>query len=114
PFSVLVLPYFFMVLVPAQTFSLSLHDALPISRRIGGHERADFAVLFYLAEHLFFDIQPFDHHFNNPIGRRNRRHVVIEITGGNEDRKSTRLNSSHVKISYAVFCLKKKNHTKYI
>src|SRR5207302_10697273 len=28
-----------------------------------------------------------------------------------EDRKSTRLNSSHVKISYAVFCLKKKNQT---
>src|SRR5690625_6249895 len=27
------------------------------------------------------------------------------------DRKSTRLNSSHVAISYAVFCLKKKNHT---
>src|SRR5690606_39426236 len=32
-----------------------------------------------------------------------------------EDRKSTRLNSSHVKISYAVFCLKKKNNkTTYI
>src|SRR5690606_41546622 len=32
------------------------------------------------------------------------------------DRKSTRLNSSHVKISYAVFCLKKKdkNHARYI
>src|SRR5690349_22007587 len=29
-----------------------------------------------------------------------------------EDRKSTRLNSSHVEISYAVFCLKKKNTTK--
>src|SRR5438067_6100839 len=28
---------------------------------------------------------------------------------GGEDRKSTRLNSSHVSISYAVFCLKKKN-----
>src|SRR5438067_6641554 len=28
-----------------------------------------------------------------------------------EDRKSTRLNSSHVSISYAVFCLKKKNHS---
>src|SRR5690606_40737697 len=28
-----------------------------------------------------------------------------------EERKSTRLNSSHVKISYAVFCLKKKNHS---
>src|SRR5690606_40103706 len=32
-----------------------------------------------------------------------RRHQVVE-----RDRKSTRLNSSHVKISYAVFCLKKK------
>src|SRR3712207_7565134 len=29
-----------------------------------------------------------------------------------EDRKSTRLNSSHANISYAVFCLKKKNNTK--
>src|SRR5690606_39965592 len=32
--------------------------------------------------------------------------------GGGGDRKSTRLNSSHVKISYAVFCLKKKNKNK--
>src|SRR5690349_22204084 len=36
--------------------------------------------------------------------------------GGDQDRKSTRLNSSHVEISYAVFCLKKKKinnmHTK--
>src|SRR5690606_41533119 len=32
--------------------------------------------------------------------------------GQSSDRKSTRLNSSHVKISYAVFCLKKKNSTK--
>src|SRR5690554_7640092 len=32
--------------------------------------------------------------------------------GLNQDRKSTRLNSSHVRISYAVFCLKKKNHNK--
>src|SRR5690606_40905370 len=31
---------------------------------------------------------------------------------GSKDRKSTRLNSSHVKISYAVFCLKKKKKTK--
>src|SRR3712207_7109834 len=30
------------------------------------------------------------------------------------DRKSTRLNSSHANISYAVFCLKKKNNTHYI
>src|SRR5258708_16137258 len=31
--------------------------------------------------------------------------------GGREDRKSTRLNSSHQIISYAVFCLKKKTHS---
>src|SRR5690606_30026770 len=33
----------------------------------------------------------------------------VVIKGSEVDRKSTRLNSSHVKISYAVFCLKKKN-----
>src|SRR3989442_8796407 len=32
------------------------------------------------------------------------------LKGFNRDRKSTRLNSSHVRISYAVFCLKKKKH----
>src|SRR5205807_4692372 len=35
-------------------------------------------------------------------------HLVGERLGGGEDRKSTRLNSSHLVISYAVFCLKKK------
>src|SRR3712207_7077972 len=34
-----------------------------------------------------------------------------EVTVGWEDRKSTRLNSSHANISYAVFCLKKKKQT---
>src|SRR5690625_6594509 len=34
--------------------------------------------------------------------------VLERIESGQEDRKSTRLNSSHVAISYAVFCLKKK------
>src|SRR3712207_8561598 len=33
-----------------------------------------------------------------------------EVTLGRADRKSTRLNSSHANISYAVFCLKKKKH----
>src|SRR6267142_5039198 len=33
--------------------------------------------------------------------------------GGATDRKSTRLNSSHMSISYAVFCLKKKNKTQH-
>src|SRR5690625_6892020 len=37
---------------------------------------------------------------------------VAVIGNGNVDRKSTRLNSSHVAISYAVFCLKKKKQNK--
>src|ERR1035441_7390765 len=35
--------------------------------------------------------------------------AVVYVSGGEIDRKSTRLNSSHLGISYAVFCLKKKN-----
>src|SRR3989442_2658206 len=40
-------------------------------------------------------------------------HCVSDFTSGG-DRKSTRLNSSHVRISYAVFCLKKKNRRSII
>src|SRR5690606_40500716 len=39
---------------------------------------------------------------------------AFQQSAGELDRKSTRLNSSHVKISYAVFCLKKKKLTKQI
>src|SRR5258707_2640915 len=56
----------------------------------------------------------------NPYYRWYRLHRVLScdpIVGGRqgracEDRKSTRLNSSHANISYAVFCLKKKKKTK--
>src|SRR3712207_8207027 len=41
------------------------------------------------------------------VGSRFRRHRLV--LGTRLDRKSTRLNSSHANISYAVFCLKKKN-----
>src|SRR5690606_40586881 len=46
--------------------------------------------------------------FGFDSGREFGRRTVLPKPGKNEDRKSTRLNSSHVKISYAVFCLKKK------
>src|SRR3989442_6421363 len=57
--------------------------------------------------------------FSNPASRFNGTHFQprlqrpiqldsFEICAGGRDRKSTRLNSSHVRISYAVFCLKKK------
>src|SRR5699024_12708467 len=49
-------------------------------------------------------------------------HIAVQLLQGNDkdqkikslDRKSTRLNSSHVSISYAVFCLKKQNCSKFI
>src|SRR3712207_6934884 len=45
--------------------------------------------------------------------RRARLHVGrMWVDGHQSDRKSTRLNSSHANISYAVFCLKKKKHFK--
>src|SRR5687768_18229656 len=42
------------------------------------------------------------------VPRRGRRDAAGVLRGGASDRKSTRLNSSHGYISYAVFCLKKK------
>src|SRR5438105_8954378 len=39
-----------------------------------------------------------------------RGEILVRPAQATEDRKSTRLNSSHEWISYAVFCLKKKNH----
>src|SRR5690606_41376599 len=44
---------------------------------------------------------------DEPVALGGGHRAVVEV----EDRKSTRLNSSHVKISYAVFCLKKKKTT---
>src|SRR5947209_9138624 len=46
-------------------------------------------------------------HFARVAGERRR--LFLKYRGDHVDRKSTRLNSSHANISYAVFCLKKKN-----
>src|SRR6476620_10506677 len=46
-------------------------------------------------------------------GDRAGRHLGRGRRRRPRDRKSTRLNSSHANISYAVFCLKKKNHNRY-
>src|SRR5689334_24189235 len=43
------------------------------------------------------------------VAERHQRDVVATPAGARRDRKSTRLNSSHSSISYAGFCLKKKN-----
>src|SRR5947209_13766382 len=46
------------------------------------------------------------------VGHRTTDDVEAGDRGGVQDRKSTRLNSSHANISYAVFCLKKKKKAK--
>src|SRR3712207_8574248 len=47
-----------------------------------------------------------------PLDRRPAQVAFLATNDDHEDRKSTRLNSSHANISYAVFCLKKKKKTK--
>src|SRR5438477_4973867 len=83
--------FFFNDTATTEIYTLSLHDALPISID-GSH-----------------------HPWPRPAG------IAVPDPAGiagdvgddrgirNRDRKSTRLNSSHMSISYAVFCLKKKN-----
>src|SRR5688572_32226306 len=51
-------------------------------------------------------------HVEDAVVDERRRHVRTATGAAPEDRKSTRLNSSHSQISYAVFCLKKKKKKK--
>src|SRR5271166_1629949 len=71
--------FFFNDTATTEIYTLSLHDALPIFLRLAAESSRS-------------------RQQARPRGRLQR-----------SDRKSTRLNSSHVAISYAVFCLKKKN-----
>src|SRR5438552_10206462 len=85
--------FFFNDTATPEIYTLSLHDALPIwiIRRQPQRQPATSSRPFQLAE--------------RPAGFRQ---VCMEGGDIGLDRKSTRLNSSHQIISYAVFCLKKK------
>src|SRR3712207_9569855 len=82
--------FFFNDTATTEIYTLSLHDALPIypvdERR---RHRAD-------------------HRHRPQPGGRGHRCLPRPAGVADGDRKSTRLNSSHANISYAVFCLKKK------
>src|SRR5207245_11246812 len=105
PSSYIVLSYFalcysspfffssFCVLSPSPIYPLSLHDALPIFFVSPALGFALGSLLTLIVAWLFRSSSPLrvDNWFRN-----------------SQDRKSTRLNSSHGSISYAVFCLKKK------
>src|SRR5699024_11781582 len=57
-----------------------------------------------------FSLDGYDHLSEAvPVPGTGRITMIHAVSGKGRDRKSTRLNSSHVSISYAVFCLKKKN-----
>src|SRR3712207_7047927 len=93
--------FFFNDTATTEIYTLSLHDALPISaynfafaiRPLANVSAAQAKARVSLTGDAPFTI------FRNSLG-------VITL-----DRKSTRLNSSHANISYAVFCLKKKKTT---
>src|SRR5699024_12284193 len=74
--------FFFNVPASSEIYTLSLHDALPISPPTSSRSWATCWITHWMPR--------WEH----------------------KDRKSTRLNSSHVSISYAVFCLKKKKKKK--
>src|SRR3712207_8504171 len=90
--------FFFNDTATTEIYTLSLHDALPIWPRGRARRRGDGpqAVL-----RLVLSVLP------RPRSLPATRHDRARTTALG-DRKSTRLNSSHANISYAVFCLKKK------
>src|SRR5688572_32810188 len=82
--------FFFNDTATTEIYTLSLHDALPISIWRTAASRGA-------------------HRGIAPASRRNPEvRSAPAPLGSQADRKSTRLNSSHSQISYAVFCLKKK------
>src|SRR5947207_5139836 len=95
---------------PASTeiYTLSLHDALPISGRRPARQRAARARP-RAARHAQPALACLPARLCGPdrIPRRGPGQL-LELARPHVDRKSTRLNSSHTVISYAVFCLKKK------
>src|SRR3712207_7060013 len=95
--------FFFNDTATTEIYTLSLHDALPIcaGEPLGAEVHSA----------LFDQVRTCDNHcefcfiYQLPPGLRSS---LYQKDDDYRDRKSTRLNSSHANISYAVFCLKKK------
>src|SRR5690606_41329752 len=99
---------------PSALLTLSLHDALPISDvlKFEAHDPGRPSRGEVLVEHRAIGLNFIDVYFRTGLYKAETPFVpggeaagVVLETG---DRKSTRLNSSHVKTSYAVFCWQKK------
>src|SRR3712207_7179290 len=103
-----MLLFFFNDTATTEIYTLSLHDALPISRRLHtGEGRSRLHAHRGAAGQLAAPAR-LDHH-PTPGDRLAADAAHHGRPSPRRDRKSTRLNSSHANISYAVFCLKKKN-----
>src|SRR5688572_32254801 len=96
--------FFFTDTATTEIYTLSLHDALPICSRAVNCS----------------DLAAARRSFSSEVSPASRTAARATRSGLIADRKSTRLNSSHSQISYAVFCLKKKkkktmlNHSEHV
>src|SRR3712207_7363204 len=88
--------FFFNDTATTEIYTLSLHDALPICYKLPVLQDVPI-VTMRLAE------------INGRTVEALQKDTTDKLPDWALDRKSTRLNSSHANISYAVFCLKKKN-----
>src|SRR5699024_12568151 len=96
------LPFVFFLAPPAtMIYPLSLHDALPIYDMTGYNGSIGLPV-------CSTDIRLVDDNDHTITLTHTPGEMEVKGPQVMRDRKSTRLNSSHVSISYAVFCLKKK------
>src|SRR3712207_7120215 len=101
-----MMSFFFNDTATTEIYTLSLHDALPIFDPVGD------------AHELVLELDGARGELERALRVHHLDHRVGDVdVGGLQrallDRKSTRLNSSHANISYAVFCLKKKKYKFY-
>src|SRR2546430_13301161 len=108
----MMLPFYFFFFNDTATteiYTLSLHDALPISA--APFPAACGATGSQGLPDRFGDFQVRGE--EQPDRQRGGERRVLRAPHRPQDRKSTRLNSSHSQISYAVFCLKKNKRSTY-
>src|SRR5437773_8416601 len=99
----------FYYALPIDYYTLSLHDALPIWKVVDTNSpflTRELRSLGVTVRRILTVPDELDE-IAVAVAEFQERYDLVFTSGG--DRKSTRLNSSHITISYAVFCLKKKN-----
>src|SRR3712207_7545465 len=98
--------FFFNDPATTEIYTLSLHDALPI---LDGDRYLPIWIGAVEATAIAYEQQGVKP--ARPLTHDLLRDILTALRQPLKDRKSTRLNSSHANISYAVFCLKKKKQT---